>query len=418
MKEKRAIYFAAQETSDRENLQSFVRCIQAFPQDDGTLQQEVKCYYEEAFDRVNKLARTGRLLLIIDDYEYLTAANRSISELICRYIDMKYLDSRLMLVICGSSESVMESEALGYNSPFHGKRTAQMKLLPFTFFEAKRHYSGFSPYDIALVYGVTGGVPGYLEQMDPELSVEDNIKRSFFDASSYLFDEPGNYLRRGIRDPAYYNAVLKAIATGCSKNSEIAEAVGLETSACTAYLKNLAALGLVGKYTPVTEKAGKKTVYEIEDSMFRFWYRFVPENMLFIQLGMVERFWRSVAREIPLFMQKVFEDICRQWVVERNARGQLPENFIEVGRWWGIDPVWKADAAVPILAYSDENHALFGDCVWSDEPTGADTLVALENRSRMFRFHKRYLYLFSRSGFSEECAAEASRIGANLVMFE
>ena len=418
MKGKRAVYFAAQETSDRENLSSLIRCIQAFPQDSGAGQQDIKCFYEEAFERVAKLARTERLLLIIDDYEYMAAANSGISELICRYIDQRFDGGKLMLVICGSSESDMEREALGYESPFHGRRTASMQLLPFTFFEAKRLYSTFSPYDIALIYGVTGGVPGYLELMDPELPLEENIKRSFFDASSFLFDEPTNYLRRQVRDPAYYNAVLKAIATGCSRNSEIAEAVGLETSACTAYLKNLSALGLVGKHTPVTEKAGKKTVYEIEDSMFRFWYRFVPENMPLIQLGMVDKFWRGVAREIPLFMQKVFEDICRQWVVERNVRGQLPSNFIEVGRWWGVDPVWKRDSVVPILAYSDDNHALFGDCVWSDEPTGADVLISLEDRSRLFRFHKRYLYLFSSSGFSDDCADEARRIGANLVVFE
>ena len=418
IKDKRAIYFAAQETSDRENLQSLIRCVQAFPQDGGAGQQEIKSFYEEVFERVSKLARTGRLLFVIDDYEHLTAANSGISELLCRYIDRHFIDSRLMLVICGSSIPVMESQTLGYDSPFHGRRTAQMRLQPFTFFEAKRHYSSFSPYDIALIYGVTGGVPGYLEFMDPELPVEENIKRSFFDASSLLFDEPGNFLRREVRDPAYYNAVLKAIATGCSKNSEIAAEVGLETSACTAYLKNLTTIGLVGKHTPVTEKAGKKTVYEIEDSMFRFWYRFVPENLPLIQLGIVERFWRSVAREIPLFMQKVFEDICRQWVADRNGRNQLQANFVEVGRWWGLDPVSKCDSALPILAYSDDNNALFGECVWSDEPTGADVLISLEDRSRLFRYPKRYLYLFSRSGFTDECADEARRIGANLVMFE
>jgi len=418
LKGKRAVYFAAQETSDRENLNSLIRCVETFPQETGAALPALKDFYEEAFERLQLLARTERLILVIDDYEFLTAANRGISELICRYIDRKFIDSRLMLVICGSSEPVMESEALGYDCPFHGRRTAQIKLEPFTFFDAKRFYSSFSPFDIALVYGITGGVPGYLERMDPGLPLEENIKRSFFDTSSPLFEEPAGFLRREVRDPTYYNAVLKAIAAGCTKNSEISAAVGLETSACTAYLKNLTALGLVGKYTPVTEKAGKKTIYEIEDSLFRFWYRFVPDNLPHIQLGMVDKFWRNVARDIPAFMQKAFEDICRQWVLERNEIDRLPAKFIEVGRWWGVDPVWKRNATVPILAYSDDNNALFGDCVWSDEPAGVNSLISLEDRSRLFRYPKRHLYLFSRSGFSSECADAARRIGANLVMFE
>ena len=418
MNNKRAIYFAAQETSDRENLEAFVRCVEAFPKDKNSGAQEIKSYYEDVLDGVYGLALSERLLLIIDDYQFLTVANRGISDLICKHIDRKLINSRLMLVICGSSETVMESETLGYESPFHGRRTAQIKLGPLTFFEAKRHYSGFSPYDIAIVYGVTGGIPRYIEFMDPEFPIEENIKRAFFEPSSLLFDEPANLLRREVRDPTYYNAVLRAIATGCSKNSEISAAIGLETSACTAYLKNLISMGIVGKYTPVTEKAGKKTIYEIDDSMLRFWYRFVPVNMSLIQTGMVERFWRSVAQEIPSFMSTVFEDICRQWVNQRNLAGQLPEKFVEVGRWWGVNPVLKKEAFIPIIAYSDDEHALFGDCVWSNEPTGVDSLISLDERSRLFRYPNRYLFLFSSSGFSDECADAARRMSANLVMFE
>jgi len=414
---KSAVYFAAQETSASENLEALIRCVEAYPQEAKAQSRTLKSY-DDVFTRVHELALQERLVLVIDDYQYLAAAHREISELICDLIDQLLIDSRLMLIICGSSEPVMDAETLGYDSPFHGRRTAHIKLLPFTFFEAKRYYSSFSPFDIAILYGITGGVPKYLEQMDPDLPIEENIRRAFFDASSFLFEEPANILRREVRDPAYYNAVLKAIASGHKKNSEIAAAVGLETSACTAYLKNLIAFGFVGKFTPVTEKAGKKTIYEIEDNMFRFWYRFVPDHMSLIQSGQADRIWRSVASDIPVFMSKVFEDICRQWLEQRNQAGSLPVSLVEIGRWWGVDPVWKTDIYLPILAYSDDDHAIFGDCVWSDEPAQAKALVALTERSRLFRYSNKYLYLFSRSGFSEDCADLAQRVGASLVMFE
>jgi hypothetical protein len=417
MQNKNVIYFAAQETSGRENLEDLTRCLDAFPRDPQTQVWEIKSY-EDAFERVWILSRTERVVLIIDDYQYLTAAQRGISELICAQIDQWLVDSRLMLIICGSSEPVMEKETLGFGSPFHGRRTAQIKLLPFSFFETKRHYGKFSPFDIAIVYGVTGGIPGYLELMDPDLPIEENIRRAFFDTSSFLFEEPANFLRREVRDPAYYNAVLRALAMGYSKNSEIASAVGLETSACTAYLKNLMTFGLIGKHTPVTEKAGKKTIYVIEDSMFRFWYRFVAGNVSLIQGGMADRVWRSVAGEISSFMSKVFEDICRQWLEQQNQAGRLPLRFAEFGRWWGIDPVWKKETTLPIVAYADDDNAIFGDCVWSDNPAGYEALDSLVERSRLFPYSNRYLYLFARAGFSEECAELAGRIGASLVMFE
>jgi len=417
IKDKKHIYIAAQETNSRENLHYLATSVEMFSHEHGIQTQGISSY-EGLFNCVFGLARTERFVLIIDDYEFLVAAHRGISELICGLIDSRSAGSRLMLVISGSSEAVMKREALNYDSPFHGRRTAQVQLQPFTFFETKRYYSNFSPFDIAVIYGITGGVPRYLEIMDPSLPVETNILWSFFDASSFLLEEPSNILRREVRDPAYYNAVLRAIAAGCTKNSDISAAVGLETSACTAYLKNLNAMGLVGKHTPVTEKAGKKTVYELEDSMFRFWYRFVPDNMSLIQSGNANDIWRGVAQEIPAFMHQVFEDICRQWVQLRNDAGRLPVKFVELGRWWGVDPLRKVDVAVPIVAYLDDSHALFGDCVWSDEPVSVDVLVSLEERSWLFRYPNRYLFLFSCSGFSDDCVALAHRIGANLVMFE
>ena len=175
---------------------------------------------------------------------------------------------------------------------------------------------------------------------------------------------------------------------------------------------------MVGKHTPVTERAGKKTVYEIEDSMFRFWYRFVPDNLSLIQSGMADRIWRSVAQGIPSFMSKVFEDICRQWIAQRNQAGKMPVRFVEVGRWWGYDLITKSDTIIPIIAYSDDGHVLFGDVVWSDEPADVDALISLEERSRIFRYPNRNFYLFSRSGFTDECATFATQLKANLVAFE
>ena len=417
MKNKDCIYFAAQETNEQSNLDAWVRAVEAYPKKLAG-ESNLKNYYEEIFDRLNKLSRTERVIMIIDDYQFLVASNKNISELICRHINQKFSTGQLMLVLCGSSEAVMESETLGYSSPFHGCRTAQIKLQSLTFFEAKKHYSEFSPYDIAIIYGLTGGIPKYLNLMRPDLTIEENIKNTFFNPSSGLFEEPSNFLRREVRDLAYYNAVLRAIAAGFTKNSEIATKVGLETSACTAYLRNLISFGLVSKHTPVTEKAGKKTVYEIEDSMFRFWYRFVPDNLSLIKSGMVDKIWRSVAQGIPSFMSKVFEDICRQWVVQRNLAGNMPVRFVEVGRWWGYNIVTKKDTFIPIVAYSDDNHAFFGDAIWSDEPTGSEALRSLEERSRLFRYPNRHFYLFSRSGFTDECAELARQFNANLVMFE
>jgi AAA+ ATPase superfamily predicted ATPase len=290
--------------------------------------------------------------------------------------------------------------------------------MPYSFFEVRQYYENYTIYDTTIIFAMTGGVPKYLELINPDLPIEDNIKRAYFNTSSFLFEEPMNLLWHDVRDPTYYNAVLRAIAAGFSKNSEIAASVGLDTAACSAYLKNLIALGIVSKHTPTTEKAAKKTIYEIKDHMFRFWYHFVPQNISQIRIEMTARIWRDIARDIPPYMDKVFIDISREWLEHQNSLGRLPINAVEFGRWWGTNPVDNKPAYMPIIAYADDSNAIFGESVWSEEPADVDALESLVTKSRLFNFRNKHYYLFSCSGFTKECTRLADKLGANLIAFE
>lgn len=418
VKDKDTIFFTGLETSSIENLENLSRSIMSLRYGfDATT--PVFSSFQAALDSVYEMAKEKRIIMVIDEYPYLAASYRGISSLLQIQIDEKYKNSKLMLILCGSSMSFMENQVLGYKSPLYGRRTAQFKIQPFDYFEAKDYYHGFGPYELASVYGITGGVPQYLALMNDKLSLEDNIKRNFFDSSAYLFEEPANLLKQEVREPAHYNAIIRAIATGSSKNSEISSKVGLESSACTAYLKNLISLGIVRKETPITEGSPKKTIYVIDDNMFRFWYRFVPDNAALIQNGMSDRVWKKVEPQISAFMGKVFEDICKQWLWRENAAGRLPLDFVNLGRWWGNDPIRRRETEIDILAYADDDHALFGECKWTNEKVDARVLDTLVERSELFRYRHKHLYLFAKTGFSSECIEKARTMnGVELVAFQ
>lgn len=95
-----------------------------------------------------------------------------------------------MLILCGSSMSYMEDNVLAYKAPLYGRRTAQMKILPFDFEDSCKYFNGFSAEDMALIYGIVGGTPQYLLQMNDSMSVEDNIKNVFLNPASAIFEEP------------------------------------------------------------------------------------------------------------------------------------------------------------------------------------------------------------------------------------
>ena len=420
IKNKNAIYFSSQETCIIENRQNLINLVKAFDKD-SAIDIKNNFDFDEIFEHIYKLARSQRVILIIDDYQLFAQGKRGITDLICNHINKHLRYSRLMLIISGSSEPVMEKEVLSLDSPFYGWRTAQIKLLPFTFEEFRRYYSSYPLFDATIIYGMTGGVPKYINMMSSDLPIEDNIRRAFLNSDSFLLEEPINILRRVVRDPTYYNAVLKAIGSGNDKNSEIASAVGLDTAACTAYLKNLIAMDIVEKHTPLLEKIGKKTIYEIEDSFFRFWYCFIPDNISQIRIGAVSKIWRDIARTIPMYMYKTFLAICRQWLSEQNSLGQLCFNAVEFGRWWGTIPVGngspnsKEIVSIPIVAYSDDDNVLFADGKWSEEPIDTEALESLIYRSRMFNYKNKFYYLFSCSGFTSDCIDLAEKHEVYLI---
>ena len=415
IKDKEAIFFTGIESSEQQNLENLSRSIFASAQQGAT---PVFQTFQEAFEYVFRLALEKRLVFVIDEYPYLAKAYPAVSSILQKLIDEYKDNSKLFLILCGSSMSFMEEQVLGYQSPLYGRRTAQMKILPFDFFEAREYFQNFSPLDMAAVYGIVGGTPQYLLQMNDSLSLEDNLKENLLEPSSYLFEEPSNLLKQEIREASTYNAIISAIASGASRLSEIASKAHLETSACSSHLNKLIALGLIRKEEPFGEKTTRKTIYAVEDQLFRFWYRFIPSHISLLQTGMTGLVCTRIMEHFSQYMGPVFEEICKQWLWRQNKQGLLPFTFLSLGRWWGNDPRKKSEAEIDIVASDGENSLLFCECKWTNEPVDAPVLETLLERPQLLSATNRHYVLFSKSGFSERCRKLVENIGsAQLVIF-
>ncbi len=409
IRNKKAIYFMGVESNDKQNLENFSKNILEYGV--GIQADTAFLSFQAALEYVFQLAEKERLILAIDEYPYVARSSRSLASTLQLLIDKYKENSKLMLILCGSSMSYMEDHVLAYKAPLYGRRTAQMKMQPFDFADACRYFKSFSDEDKALIYGIVGGTPQYLLQMDDKLSIEENIKNTFLNPTSSLFEEPENLLKQEVREPALYNAIITAIATGSARMAEISTKVGAETSVCAAYLKNLLALGLVQKETPYGEKASRKSIYAIDDNMFRFWYRFVPENYSIISRGASDIAYKRMEPHLSDYMGKVFEEICKQYLWKLLLKGQSPVEFGELGRWWGTDPFTHSQTEIDIMGEQDKNTALFGECKWTNERVDTGVLETLAKRGQLFHYGKIYLVLFAKRGFTKGCVDMANRMG-------
>ncbi len=415
-KDKDTIFFTGVETNAKQNLDNFSRCIMEY--NTGIAVDSSFSSFQSALEYVFELAKTKRIVLAIDEYPYVARASKSLASTLQFLIDKNKDNSKLFLILCGSSMSYMEDHVLAYKAPLYGRRTAQFKIRPFDFFEACRCFTNLSGTDKALAYGIVGGTPQYLMMLDDNLSIEENIKNTHLNPISSIFEEPNNLLKQEVREPAIYNAVITAIATGSSRMNEISSKIDEDTSVCATYIKNLIALGIVKKESPYGEKSSRKTIYSIEDNMFRFWYRFVPENTSIISHGATDLAYRRISSELPSYMGGVFEDICRQYLWKLLLEGKCAVNFSDIGRWWGTNPKTRSQEEIDIIG-ADKDTALFGECKWTNEKADLGVLETLVERSSLFSYKKMHYYLFAKTGFTRGCTERADEMGnVTLVSYE
>ena len=413
IKDKAAVSFTGVETNEKQNLENFSKCILEF----GTDVQSNFSFasFQDALEYAFKLSEKQRFVLCIDEYPYVARASKSLASTLQMLID-KYKDtSKMFLILCGSSMSYMEDKVLAYKAPLYGRRTAQLKVLPFEFRKACEYFKNFSIEDKALAYGIVGGTPQYLLQLNDKMFIEDNIKNIYLNPVSTIYEEPNNLLKQEVREPAVYNAIITAIATGASKLSEISTKVGEETSVCAAYIKNLISLGIVKKETPYGERSTRKTIYSIDDNMFRFWYRFVPENISTISRGAVDIAYKRIEPHLSDYMGAVFEEICKQYLWEQLLNSNSPVDFTDLGRWWGTNPKTRQQEEIDIMGTADKNTAVFGECKWTNEKTDVGVLEKLVERSNLFNCKNKYFYIFAKSGFTKGCIDMAKEMG-NVIL--
>ena len=411
---KKAIYFQARRTNAVANLHGFSQAILA-----GSVGAAGVSFrsFDEAFDALATMARTERLIVVIDEYPYLAQSNPEISSLLQDKIDHLYKETKLMLILCGSSLSFMEEQVLGYESPLYGRRTAQFKIMPLDFTTTLGLWQSMGREDAAVCYGMTGGIPAYIEKVDPTVSLEDNIKRLFLTPTGYLFEEPSNLLLQECRNPEQYDAIVQAIAQGRSKISEIASSMGIPASNVKSYVDKLASLGIVERELPLNETSNKRAVYLLSDRCLGSGTSLCRRTLL-IQNDMAEMAYRRIEPHVSDYMGTVFELICRQYVYELARAGELGVVPATVGRWWGTDNRTRTQEEIDLIVDDGEGAALFAECKWRNEPAGEDVLEKLVYRSELFRRQHKSYVIFSKRGFTQGCQeAAASRGDTKLISF-
>jgi AAA+ ATPase superfamily predicted ATPase len=373
--------------------------------------------WERAFRAMGELAAERRHVAVIDELPYLVSADPSIPSVLQKVWDESLQHGRLMLVLCGSHIGMMERELLTYRAPLYGRRTGQIQLRPLPLRAAGAFFPHYAPAQQIEAYAVLGGIPAYLAQFDDRQPLLTNIEQRILNPGSYLYLEPQFVLREELHEPRHYFAILQAIAQGRTRLNEIVQATGMERGPVSRYLAVLKDLRLVERHVPATERQPDKSrqgLYRLRDPFLAFWFRFVAPYASTLEGGYTAPVARRVEAEMSGFIGPVFEDLCREWVIEQAAAGRLPFLPERIGAWW------DRNVEIDLVAASDSEGALLaGECKWSVNPVGTNVLIDLKRKVQPLLdagpWRQASYILFARAGFTPDLQTMAKAEDVRLV---
>jgi AAA+ ATPase superfamily predicted ATPase len=369
MKEKKHTYYLCTRGNETEQIRFLSRTI-GVSLNDTALVLSPFSEWRTLFMYLYEKAKDERYLLIIDEFPYLINANPAVTSIFQKYWDEYLSKTKIMLVLCGSSIAMMESEVLAYQSPLYGRRTGQWKVEPMSFGDAALFFArGGRVEDAIENYSITGGVPFYLVELDRNSAI-DNIMENVARRGRLLYDEGEILIREELRDPSTYFSILEAISSGNARQVKIANHIGVPSTALPRYLSTLIRLGYVEKRVPVTEPdKSKKAVYRIKDNFMNFWFKFIYPYRSYIEEGGYGRFREILDRHFSQHVSFVFEDVCKDFLNVLNKDGGLPLHFTKIGNWWGHyrDRGIRREVEIDAVALNDATkEILFVECKWKN----------------------------------------------------
>lgn len=404
IKDKRALFFLASEESEIQNRLAFKDKAAEFIDSDLLRNADVK-NWDVIFRTIMDASFESKPIIVIDEFQYIGKSNPAFPSVFQRIWEENLKHKQVMVILCGSLISMMESQTLAYNSPLYGRRTAQIRLTPIPF----RYYGEIFPHknrrERIEMYAITGGVPKYIELFEESKDIYTAIFYNVLNRSGYLYDEPSFLLKQEVSEIGSYFSVIKAIAAGNSRLSAMASILEVKATGLTKYLKTLIDLDIVEREVPVTEEnpeTSKKGLYKIKDNYIRFWFAFVYPNRSFIEIGNSRIVMSKIQKSlVSAHIAYVYEDVCRERMWDLNAEDCWPFHFSKIGRWW------DAHHEIDIAAIDpDGNNLILGECKFWQEPVGISVLNSLKDKASYvdWKRNNRHVWyiLFSVSGFTED----------------
>ena len=325
--------------------------------------------FEEFFEELKK--RFDNLIFCIDEFSFWVEKDDAICSTFQIIIDEILKDTKIKLILLGSSISIMES-LLSYKNPLYGRSHTRINLSHVKIKELLKEKNMSIKNSIKL-YGLTNNIPAYMNELNYN-PTKDMINKTFFNKYNLLNSDAERILKDEFRNYVLYLNILFAISEGKTKLKEISNYTKTDISNISKYLKILETLRLIKREWPITinHKKPTKGIWKINDFFFKFWMKFVYPNIEEIEL---ENFkFKHIEKDFNRYLGFVFEEYIKELI-----KTIYPK--FKFGRWW------HKEKEIDIVGLN-KREIIFSECKYKDNVNPEKLYNKLKKKKNSVKWNK------------------------------
>ena len=243
------------------------------------------------------LPSSGSTVLLLDEISWLGIGEPDFAGYIKTAWDNLFSQQpRLVLILCGSVSSWIQKNILN-NTGFVGRCSWQFQLQPLPLPVCNEFWGGktITASEKLKVLAVTGGVPRYLEEIDPAQTAEQNIERLCFRSGGPLFNEFGQIFHDIFsRKAETYRDIVATLVDGPRSISEVSKGLRRRRGgSLSEAMEDLESAGFLSQdiaFNPATGKNRPRTLrYRICDNYLRFYLKYIEPVAEQVRKGLFRR---------------------------------------------------------------------------------------------------------------------------------
>ena len=239
-----------------------------------------------------KHTNKGRIVILFDEISWMGFKDPDFLGKLKNAWDLHFKkNNSLVFILCGSASYWIEKNILS-STGFLGRISYTLTLSELPLNACRQFWGKYakniSAYELMKVLCITGGIPKYLEEIDPKISAEDNIKKLCFTNGGFLFDEFNHiFSDLFLRHSEMYRNIVTILTGGAKESSEIAKLLNVaQTGRLTEYLEELELAGFVKRdytWNIHTGSDTKLSKYRLSDNYLRFYLKYIHKYRTKIQ---------------------------------------------------------------------------------------------------------------------------------------